>query len=143
MSIHWLVEFGRIMVLDLYDRMRGFKSETPNKFTLAMGELIRKARVEARITQKELAERIYHRQATISDIESGKREASSMDLFYLSHVLKKPITYFYSHYYPDRLDNNVLTLLEQELLLNAKHLDEGDLKKIIAQIKAINDLEQP
>ena len=43
------------MVLDLYDRMRGFQAETPNKFTLAMGELIRQARVEARITQKELA----------------------------------------------------------------------------------------
>lgn len=128
------------MVLDLYDRMRGFKSETPNKFTIAMGELIQKARVEARITQKELAQRIFRRQATISDIESGKREASSEDLYYLSYVLKKPITYFYSNDFPYKLDNNGLTLLEQELLINAKHLNESDLKKIIAQIKAIVDL---
>ena len=45
-----------------------YKGEVPNKFTVAMGKLIRKARLEAKMSQAELAEaspfstsRLYHK----------------------------------------------------------------------------------
>lgn len=128
------------MVLDFYDRMRGFKGETPNKFTVAMGELIRNARIEAKLTQAEFAEKAYMRQATVSDIEKGKREASVTELLYISFVLNKPVAFFFPKTLSYMVDENSLSLAEQELILNARYLSETDLKKIIAQIKAINDL---
>ena len=130
------------MVMDLYDRMRGFKSETPNKFTIAMGELIRQVRIDAKLTQSELAEIAYMRQATVSDIEKGKREASASELLYICNAVKKPISYFFPIRFFNLVDESSLSSLEQELLLNARYLSESDLTKIIAQIKAIAGLSE-
>ncbi|MFW5700535.1 MAG: helix-turn-helix domain-containing protein [Cyclobacteriaceae bacterium] len=67
----------------------------PNRFTIYMGEQIRKARLEAGLSQEELAEKIYMRRPTLSDIENGKSEANASTLGLLSFYLKKPLTYFY------------------------------------------------
>ena len=50
-------------IFDLIDSFLGKNSELPNKFTIAMGGLIRKARLEVNMTQSELAEKAFFRQA--------------------------------------------------------------------------------
>ncbi len=113
----------------------------PNKFTLQLGELIRKARNEQKLTQTELAKRAYLSQASVSQIEKGIRSVTSEEIIYLSDALDKPISYFYSMRFLHPVEEEGLSVLEQELLQNARMLSESDLKKIIAQINAINNLK--
>jgi transcriptional regulator with XRE-family HTH domain len=127
-------------MLDLWEKARGFKDETPNKFTLAMGKLVREARLESKLTQGELAEKAYRRQATISDIENGKREATASEVVYLSFALGKPIGYFFPIFSKFNDDASKLTEQEQELLLHTRKLTNDDLRKIIAQVKALTEL---
>ncbi len=130
-------------MLDWLDKTRGFKDELPNKFSVAMGELIRKARIEAKMSQAELAERAYFRQAAISQIETGKRDVTASEVVYLSYALNKPITYFYpTHLLEIKIEDNELSILEQELLMQAKRLDPDDLKRLIAQARALADLSE-
>jgi len=112
----------------------------PNKFTIGMGKLIRSAREEAGYSQRDLAELIYRRQAALSDMENGKMEPDASTLLLLAYNLNKPLSFFYPEpYKPDKgLDQ--LTEDEKELLIQTKKLNKDDLKKIIAQIKAIADL---
>ena len=68
---------------------------------------------------------------------------STADLLYLSYALNKPITYFF----PKRLvwqkeDAQSLALLEQELLMQVRHLDDDDLRRIIAQARALVELAE-
>jgi transcriptional regulator with XRE-family HTH domain len=127
-------------VFDRWEKARAFKAEIPNKFTVAMGNLIRDARQEAKLTQGDLAEKAYMRQATVSDIENGKREATSSEVVYLSFALEKPIGYFYPIFSKYNDDSGKLTDLEQELLLQARKLSNDDLRKVIAQVKALAEL---
>ena len=69
--------------------------KAPNKYTIAMGELIRKARKEAGLSQEELAEEINRRPATISEIEIGKSDISIQTLLVLAIAIDKPISYFF------------------------------------------------
>jgi transcriptional regulator with XRE-family HTH domain len=127
-------------VFDRWEKARGFKSEIPNKFTLAMGRLVREARQEAKLTQGELADKAHMRQATVSDIENGKREATSSDIVMLSGALEKPIGYFYPIFSKYDDDASKLTELEQELLIQARKLSGEDLRKIITQVKALAEM---
>ncbi len=54
--------------------------DVPNKFTIKMGELIRNAREDSGLSQRELAELIYRRQAALSDMENGKMEPNASTL---------------------------------------------------------------
>lgn len=126
-------------MFDFWEKSRGFKSEIPNKFTIAMGELVRKARQEAKLTQGELAEKAYMRQATVSDIENGKREATASEVVYLSGALEKPIGYFYPWFCKYKEDMDKLTDLEQELLLYTRKLSDDDLRRVVVQVKALAD----
>jgi len=101
------------MVRDLFTKD---KEPIPNNFTIAMGELIRKAREEAGFSQADLAENIYRRRATLSDMENGKVEVSSGTLALLSGALDKPITYFYPAFLYKEPKPEDFSPLEQELL---------------------------
>lgn len=129
-------------MIDFLEELFGKKVEIPNKFTVAMGKLIRDARMEAKLTQGELAEKAYMRQATVSDFENGKREAASSEVVYLSFALEKPISYFYPIFSKYNDEAGRLTELEQELLIHARKLTDDDLRKIIAQVKALADLAE-
>ena len=104
------------MVLDKIRDLIADKEPTPNKYTTAMGELIRKAREDAAMSQKELAERIYRRQATLSDLENGKSEVGTVTLVLLAAALDKPITYFFPPFVYQELKPEDFTPLEHELL---------------------------
>jgi transcriptional regulator with XRE-family HTH domain len=128
------------MLSDFLDKLT-VKGDVPNKFTEGMGELIRQARQEAKMSQAELAEKAYFRQASISQIETGKREVSSTDLLYLSYALNKPITYFFPKWLMvEKSDEEGLNPLEKELLLHVRQLDDDDLRRLIAQARALVDL---
>jgi len=71
------------------------KQSAPNKFTIEMGKKVRAARTEAGITQGVLAEMVGRRQATISDIEHGKKEMGLSTLVLIGAALEKPVTYFF------------------------------------------------
>lgn len=105
-----------------------------------MSELNRKASQEAKLTQGELAEKAYLRQATISDIENGKREATASELVSMSAALEKPVGYFFPWYSKFLDDDGKLDVLEQELLIHARKLSDDDLRKIIAQVRALAEL---
>jgi transcriptional regulator with XRE-family HTH domain len=111
-----------------------YKGNVPNKFTVGMGELIRKARLEAKMSQAELAQKAHFRQAAISQIEAGKREVTATDLLYLSYSLNKPIIYFFPQWLKlEKSEEGDLTPLEKELLLVSRKLDsDDDLRRLIA-----------
>jgi transcriptional regulator with XRE-family HTH domain len=114
----------------------------PNDFTRDMGELVKRARIEAGISQDELAKRILTRQATVSDWENGKVEVSSNDLIYLSHALGKPITYFFPEWSLNKLNFETMSLDIQNLLLYAQKLSKEDLRKLLVQVKALAELSE-
>ena len=128
---------------NLIDNLLGRGNELPNKFSLAVGKLIQTARKEAGISQGELAESSYLRQASISDIENGKREISQSELILIAFHLNKPLEYFFPiEFLHDDFNNETkLTILEHELLLQARRLLINDLKKLIAQARALADLD--
>ena len=115
-------------------------STRPNKFTMGMGNLIRSAREEAGLSQRDLAEVIYRRQAALSAMENGKMEPDATTLLLLSYHLKKPIGYFYPDpFKPDKVFENLSDEIK-ELIIQAKRLDPEDLKRLIAQTRVIADL---
>lgn len=118
-----------------------YKGDVPNKFTVGMGELIKKARLEAKMSQAELAEEAHFRQAAISQIEAGKREVTAADLLYLSYSLNKPIIYFFPQWLKlEKSEEGDLTPLEKELLLHVRKLEDDDKRRLIVQARALVDL---
>ncbi|MEX2162236.1 MAG: helix-turn-helix domain-containing protein [Anaerolineales bacterium] len=107
----------------------------PNDFTIAMGKKVKKARLEAGLSQSELGEKAYFHQASISQIESGKREVTSMEIISLSFSLSKSIMYFY----PDQIQKyfKIMPTDLEELLLVCRKLDNGDLKRLLVQARAL------
>jgi len=128
------------MIKNTINEILGKKVSLPNKFTIQMGKLIRKARNEAGITQSELSKIMYIRQASISEIENGKREISSSELVSLSYSLNKPILYFFPDQFLVEEFSDTISPLLKELILQASRLSNDDLKKIIAQTRALGDL---
>ncbi len=116
------------------------KGSVPNHFTSGMGELIRKAREEAGLSQRDLASKIYRRQAALSEMENGLMQPDAETLLNFSHHLGKPITYFYPAPYKPDLQSEELSEKEKELLIQTRRLSEDDLRRIIAQVKAVVDL---
>lgn len=130
------------MFLDaLLDSLSG-NNTRPNRFTIGMGKLIRAAREEAGFSQRELAEKIYRRQAALSDMENGKMEPDASTLFILSFILNKPLSYFFPEPWKRGIKVDDLTELQTELLQQAKKLSDYDLKRLIAQAKALANLSE-
>jgi len=83
------------MSLDKIFDLVADKQSAPNSFTIEMGKAVRAAREETGLLQGELAKMVGRRQATISDIEHGKKEMGLSTLVLIAAALKKPITYFF------------------------------------------------
>jgi len=116
--------------------------KTPNKYTIAMGNLIRKAREEAGLTQKQLAEKIYRKKLAVSEMENGKVEFSVWVLPYLSAALNKPIGYFFPKGIIEDFKEESLSPIEKELLSNFRRIwDERIQKVAVDQIKSMANLD--
>lgn len=107
-----------------------------------MGKLIRKARKEAGLSQVELAKKAYFRQASISDIENGKREVSASELVYFSLALNKPILYFFPDQYKGKIFEGELSSEEQEIISIINQMDNDDIQRMIAQGNALLKLSR-
>lgn len=129
------------MVLEDFARLISDKEPKPNKFTSAMGQLIQEAREEAGFSQTELAQKVYRRRATISDIETGKADVDTTLLAMLALVLDKPITYFIPRFAKRELRPEEFSSLEHELLLQFRYIEDERLQKAtVNQVKNIADL---
>ena len=114
----------------------------PNKYTKAMGDLIRKAREETGLSQEQLAERIYRKRLAVSEMENGKVEISAWTLPLLASALNKPVTYFYPPFVLRQLVSEDLTSLEQELLLHFRNIYDEHLQKLaLDQIRVISNFD--
>lgn len=115
-------------ILDLFSETN---KSRPNKFTFYMGEQIRQARLEAGFSQEELAEKIYMRRPTLSDIENGKSETNASTLGLLTFHLKKPLTYFFP---PLLYEETVIKDMDELSLEMHMHFEEiyGDELKRLA-----------
>lgn len=118
------------------------KPYLPNKFTIAQGNLIFLARKEAKMSQEELAKRTYLKQNSIWRIEKGKRAISTEELLYLSHALNKPISYFFPKEFRREINETKLSEIEKEMLFQIRQLSQDDLKKLLAQTKALVELSK-
>jgi transcriptional regulator with XRE-family HTH domain len=128
------------MLKNFLDQLKDEGPILPNKYTTALGEKIRLARQEREMNQADLAERAYLRQSSISKIETGIRAVSAEEILYLCYALHKPILYFFPKEFRTELDKSDLSDLEAELMQLVRRLDERDLKKLIAQVRAIVDM---
>jgi len=128
------------MLRDLFTKLGQERGVMPNKLSIGIGELIRKARIEIGYSQAELAKKIYRRQASVSDIENGKMQPDAETLVYLSLVLLKPITSFFPKEYIQFSEEGTLDPLLQELVMNAVGLSRRELRSIIVQVKALERL---
>lgn len=130
------------MVLDKISQLVSDKEPNPNKFTIAVGELIKKAREEKSSSQEELAQKIYRRRATVSDIENGKVEVSSVTLALFAAALDKPITYFYPHFVYIKLKPEEFSPLEEETINIFRKISDEQLQKAaINQIKVLSEIQ--
>jgi len=127
------------MIKKFLESIKDESSYLPNKFTIALGDRIRKARLEAGLSQADLARKAYFRQSSISKIESGVRSVSAEEILYFSYALDKPILYFFPEEFQDKINTEDLTILEQELLTQARRLHLDELRKLIAQARALAD----
>jgi transcriptional regulator with XRE-family HTH domain len=123
----------------ILDSIYNESGNLPNRCTQALGDRIREARVEAKMSQGELAENAHFRQSSISKIESGIRAATSQEILYLSYALHKPLMYFFPEEFREEFEEEELTTLQKELILHACQLSRDDLRNLIAQVRAVAD----
>jgi len=128
------------MPLPLYQSMRYQKDDLPNKLSIQLGNLIRRARNESKLSQAELADKAYLNQAAVSQIEQGKRSVSAEEIVYLSVALDKPINYFFSFDFLPKIEADQLTIQEQELISLIRKLSSDDVRRFIVQIKALVEM---
>ena len=95
------------------------------------------------LTQKELSLSAYIPQSTLSKMENGKIEHSASEIVYLANALNKPITYFFPnqivrHLKIEDMEDDLLN----DLMMLGRKLDDSELRKIIAQIRAVIELSK-
>jgi transcriptional regulator with XRE-family HTH domain len=115
--------------------------DTPNHLTIAMGKLIHHAREEKGFSQRELATKIYRRLTSLSDMENGKMEPHASTLTFLSYHLNIPISYFSPNRCKPEIELGDLSDPVKEILLHAKQLDKNNQVRIIAQLRALTNLD--
>ena len=122
------------MALDKFLDFFSDREQRPNKFTRYMGDAVRRAREEAGISQKNLAEKIFRRQATLSDIENGKVEVETSTLSLLSYYLKKPLGYFYPKPLYEDLVKKDMDELSLQMQMQFEQIYGDDLKNLAIDI---------
>ena len=104
---------------------------------LHVGERIRRARKEARLTQGELAERVQKETTTISNAERGKTAISLETLGSIAEQLGIEPTFFLKGYTSGRAKAGSLASIHQELDLVVSRLDAQELNLLINLARAV------
>jgi len=99
-----------------------------------MGEQIRKARLEAGLSQEELAEKIYMRRPTLTNIENGKSEPNASSLGLITFYLKKPLSYFYPPQLYEEVVSNRMDDQSIEMQMYFEQIDGEELRKLLISI---------
>ena len=114
----------------------------PDKQISAMGELIRKARQDAGLTQAQLAKKIHLKRLAVSDMENGKVEISAQTIPLLASSLDKPISYFFPAFVRKEIPSEQLSSQEQELLFHFRNIWPEHLREVaINLIKVIENFD--
>ncbi len=130
------------MVLDALSELFSEKSPKPNKYTIAIGKQIQQARNDAKLSQAELARKIYVRRATVSDIETGKADVDAVTLALIAYILDKPIIFFFPGPLFLNLQFDELSEFERNLVLQLRRLEYDDQKRVFVQIRALADVDK-
>ncbi|QPC82064.1 helix-turn-helix transcriptional regulator [Phototrophicus methaneseepsis] len=117
------------------------RGRLPNPLSRGIGNAIRQAREEAGLSQTELANAVYKRRASISEIENGKMYPDIETLTYISRKLNKPLLYFIPEKYRQHVYAEESTPEDSELLMLFRKLPVAQKRVAIAQIKALVDME--
>lgn len=134
------VNINKDIAMAFFDK---FSHPIPNKFTIAMGELIKKAREESGLSQDDLAKLIFRRRATLSVIENGKSEVGTITLARIAAKTSKPITYFYPKFAKADMVEEKLSSEEQEILLEfRKILDTKTQQIALKQVKLLAEIDE-
>jgi len=75
---------------------------------------IKEARIERGLTQKDLANHLGRTSAAISDLERGKVQVTASDLYSISHLLNKPIEYFYGEVLGDAVIQDLIAVFRKQ-----------------------------
>jgi transcriptional regulator with XRE-family HTH domain len=119
----------------VYDQFEA-QGTLPNRLSIAIGEKIRQAREEAKMSQEEVAQAIYRHRPALSEMERGKMYPDIETLIYLAHVFQKPLLYFIPNFaYPHTESGNTLTDDQQELLVHFGKLDADGKRLAIALLR--------
>jgi len=114
----------------------------PNKQISDLGELIRKAREDAGLTQAQLAKKIHRKRLAVSEMENGKVEISAQTIPLLASSLDKPISYFFPAYVQKEITSEQLSPEEQELLIHFRNIWPEHLREVaINMIKVIENFD--
>lgn len=100
-------------------------------------ELIKGARSERGLTQKDLADHLGKTQATISDLERGKVQVSASELYEISQLLNKPIEYFYGEHIGDKEIQDLIAVLRKQSPKDRANVLE--INRIILKMQQLSD----
>lgn len=107
------------------------------------GELIKTAREEEGLTQKELSQLLDRRQAYVSDLENGKTSPDVNMLIALSVHLRKPVDFFIPTNYramfsPSKIERGQLSPEEEDLITRLRAIEPGWSRGLaIHMVKAV------
>jgi transcriptional regulator with XRE-family HTH domain len=119
------------------------RTPLPNDFTRAVGQAIRQARLDARLSQRKLAARIDRRQAAISMLEQGQMQPDVTTLVMLAEALDKPIPFFVPPPWGPRVTRGDLDYDEQALLLEFRRLKTDEQRQTaIALLNTLANLSR-
>lgn len=77
-------------------------------------QLIKAARSERGISQKDLADHLGKTQETISNLERGKVQVSASELYQIAQLLNKPIEYFYGEEVGNKEIEDLIAVLRKQ-----------------------------
>ena len=125
---------------EFLDKLKTNEITIPNIFTREMGKIIKLAREEAGLSQSELAEKLFRRQATISDFENGKIEIGILTLVQIAKVFGKPISYFIPQMSFMVSISDIQSKYEEEALALFRDIESwGDFQLALRFLKMLRD----
>lgn len=111
----------------------------PNRFTREQGKIIRSLREAAGYSQTQLAVMIQRRQATVSEIESGKVLMDVITLFRCALIFRKSLSTLIPVPWQDKLESVPTGPQQEELIRQINRLPHDDVAKVLIQITALAD----